>query len=195
MMMRKFRCVFVLILISFLSFAQDKDSLRNAKIIQNQISGLNIVSSRHYSMDDKKPKILYPRKQEMLAEINGRIMDMNSFRFMNPDNIESLERSKGFFKDVELECLIIKTKSNAKQNMMTLKEFITKYYKLPERLIFSVDNEVINEAPENILVDEKYIMRIEISSLGKVNNDETIYFKLLTRTTKNVQEANTIYIR
>jgi len=194
-MMGKFKYILPFILISFLSFAQDKDSLRDAKIIQNQISGLNVVSSHQYYLDDKKPKVLYPRKQEMLAEIDGRIMDMNSFRFMNPDNIESLERSKGFSKDIELDCLIIKTKANAKQNMMTLKEFIIKYYKLPDRLIFSVDNEIINEAPENILVDEKYIMKVEISPLGKVNNDETVYFKLSTRTAKNVREANTIYIR
>lgn len=194
MMMGKFRYILVFMLISFLSFAQDKDSLRNAKIIQNQISGLNIVSSHHYSMDDKKPRVIYPRTQEMLSEIDGIMMNLNSFRFINPNNIESIHHDKLSGKK-DVACLVIKTKPNAKQNMMTLKEFITKYYKLPERLIFSVDNEVINEAPENILVDEKYIMKVEISPLGKVNNDETVYFKLSTRTAKNVKEANTIYIR
>lgn len=182
-------------LVSFLSFAQEKDSLKDSEIIQNKISGLNITANHRYSMDDTKPKVIYPPRQEMMGEIDGRMMDMNSFRFINPNNIESLEHSK-ISGERKIDCLIIKTKRHAKQNIITLRDFITKYYKkVPERLMFSIDDELVNEAPENILVDEKYIMKIEISSLGKVNNDETIYFKLSTRTTKNVQEANTVYIR
>ena len=193
--MREFKYILVFILISFLSFAQEKDLLRDQKIIQNQISGLKVISSHHYSMDDKKPKVIYPNLQEVLAEIDERMINLNSFRFINPNNIESLHHDK-LSGEKDIACLIIKTKPNAEQNMMTLQEFIIKYHKeLPKKLIFSVDNEIINEAPGNILVDEKYIMKVEISSLGKVNNDETVYFKLSTRTTKNVKEANTIYIR
>lgn len=193
--MNKFRYFFALLYFGFLSFAQEKDSLRDSKIIQNKISGLNITSNHRYSMDDTKPKVIYPPRQEMMGEIDGRMMDMNSFRFINPNNIESLKHSK-IRGEREVDCLIIKTKRHAKQNIITLREFIIKYYKkVPDRLMFSIDDELVNEAPENILVDEKYMMKIEISSLGKVNNDETIYFKLSTRTKKNVQEANTIYIR
>lgn len=175
--------------------AQEKDSVKITEALENKIPGLNIKPYHQYSMDDKKPKVVYPRSHEVMVEIDGRIINSSSVRLINPDNIESINYYKSD-DEKGLNCYIIKTKADAKQNIITLSELITKHYKkISERIMFSIDDEMINEAPENILIDEKYLMKIEISSLGKVNNDETVYFKLLTRTTRNVQEANTIYIR
>lgn len=175
--------------------AQEKDSVKITKVSDNKFSGLTIKSYHQYSMDDKKPKVVYPHSQEVMVEIDGRITNSNSFRLINPDNIESINYYTSN-DEKGLNCYVIKTKADVKQNIITLSELITKHYKkIYERIMFSIDGEMINETPGNILIDEKYLMKIEISSLGKVNNDGTVYFKLLTRTTKNVQEANTIYIR
>lgn len=190
-MTNKFRFFLLFLSINILSFAQEKDSVKAAK-------GLSIKLPENFSpnsWDYRKPKILYPREDELKIEIDGRLTNFNSFRLINPENIESINLFKST-DNTEKDCLVITTKPNAKQNIISLSDLIINYFgKLPQRIMFSIDGVIVNESPNNILVDEKYIRHIEVSSLGKVNNDETVFYKLVSRTAKENQETNTISVR
>ena len=189
-MIKKLRFLLFLF-VSILSFAQEKDSLKVVKTLQVKLP----ANFSLYSMDYRKPKILYPRQDELKIEIDGRVTNFNSFRLINPENIDSINLFRSI-DSTETDCLVITTKFNANQNIISLKDLLIKYFeKLPQRIMISVDGVIVNESPDNILVDEKYIRHIEVSSLGKVNNDEMVFYKLVPRTAKENQETSTISTR
>jgi hypothetical protein len=186
----------VLIIFSFSVNAQQKENEK--KIIVSE--GLNISSFRPYTMDERKPRIIYHAQQEKpILILNGKETTYELIKSLKSDSLESISVEKGnTFDGVQREDrLVITTKSKTSNAAISLPDLLKKY-KIPktDRMIFSIDGEIVNENTESMYFDESNLMQITVISLDKVDlNGDLIYLKILTRTPENVKKANTIYIR
>ena len=196
--MVKFKYFFAILFIGFLSFAQEKDSVKIADVLQNKIQNLNIFSHHQYSMSDKKPKILYPdlnKPEYPYMFLNDSPTSIEMIQTLNSKSIESVSREK--YKDLhsskEEERVIIKTKVK----MISMVDFMKKYsIKTDKKVLISIDGEVLNESLENVFVDESNIMQVKVFGLDKIYKENNFtYLKILTRTAENVRKANEILIR
>jgi len=89
------------------------------------------------------------------------------------------------------------TKSTYKPKLISLNKLKLKYTNLKQNsTIFKIDNEIVNADYENYLVDEKYILKIDIEKFE--NRTEKLIFNiinLITKTEENIKKANTIILR
>lgn len=188
----------VLIILSFSLNAQQKEYEKKS-IVSN---GLNVSSSQPYKMGDKKPRIIYSdlsRREQSVLILNGQETTFEMIKTLNPDKIESFFIEKGDISGIvkTKDRIIVKTKPNKSSDMISLVDLIKKY-KIPkrDRMILSIDGELINENAGVMQFDESNLMQVSVISLDKVDQDgDLIYLKILTRTPENVKKANIIYIR
>ena len=92
---------------------------------------------------------------------------------------------------------MITTKENYKPNFITLEKLVEKH--LPTETnprIFQIDETVIDQNESEYLVDENYILKIELTTIKnpKLNSDVD-FIKLVTKTSENIKKANQIMIR
>ncbi|KQS91946.1 hypothetical protein ASG21_05670 [Chryseobacterium sp. Leaf394] len=181
-----------------LSLAQERDSVKVADVLKNEIKNLSIVTHKPYSMNDKKPKILYPdvnKTEYPDAFFNGNPACFETIRVIDPKNIEhiEIEKSNDLHAGKDKKRVIIKTKTE----MISMRDFIKKYsIKSGHKILVSIDGEMINESFENLLLDESYIMQVKVSDLDKIDHNNTFtHLKIFTRTAENVRKANEIRLR
>lgn len=188
----------VLIILSFSLNAQQKE-YEKKNIVSN---GLNVSNSQPYRMGDKKPRIIYSdlrRREQPVLILNGQETTFEMIKTLDPDKIESFFIEKEDISDImkTKDRIIVKTKPNKSSDMISLID-LSKKYKIPkrDRMIFSIDGELINENAQAMQFDESNLMEVSVISLDKVDQDgDLIYLKILTRTPENVKKANIIYIR
>ena len=186
----------ILIIFSFSVIAQQKENEK--KIIVSE--GLNISSFRPYTMDERKPRIIYHDQQEKpILILNGIETTYEMIKSLNSDTLESISVKKGDTVDrVQRKDRVIITTQSKRSNVAISLPNLLKKYKIPksDRMICSINGEIVNENAESMYFDESNLMQITVISLDKVDlNGDLIYLKILTRTPENVKNANTIYIR
>lgn len=186
----------VLIIFSFSVNAQQKENEKKGIVSE----GLKISNFLPYSMVERKPRIIYHNQQEKpILILNGKETTYEMIKSLNSDSLESFSVEKGStVAGVQTkDTMIITTKSKGSNSKISLPDLLKKY-KIPksDRMIFSIDGEIINEYAEAMYFDESNLMQITVIILDKVDvKGDMIYLKILTRTPENVREANTIYIR
>ncbi len=119
---------------------------------------------------------------------------------INPRKVKSIDVEK---KDFEINGkkyygkIIIKTKDNYKPNFITLKELAYKYLTIDTSpLIFQIDDKIINYDINKYVVDEKFILKIELSKVKtSEQNIEINFIKIMTKTTDNKKKLRKIRIR
>src|SRR3546814_43368 len=72
-----------------------------------------------------------------------------------------------------------------------------KYISLqPGPTVFMIDNQLINGGYDDLMVDEKYILKIEVNRLTDAEGHEDVnVVKLLTRSEENIRKSKEIRIR
>ncbi len=119
---------------------------------------------------------------------------------LNPNEVKSIDVEK---KDFEINGkkyygkIIINTKDNYKPQFITLKELAYKYLTLDASpLIFQIEGQIINYDINKYVVDEKYILKIELSKVKTSEQNIDINFiKIMTKTTDNKNRLREIRIR
>jgi len=88
-------------------------------------------------------------------------------------------------------------KSEYNPNFMTLKEIATKYLSLDTNpIIFQINENVINQDYNEYLLDENFVLKIELNKIKTSDkNGEINLIKLITKTSENIKNANIIRIR
>ena len=132
--------------------------------------------------------------------VNGIQVGDKTISTLNPNKIESINVEK---ENLELNGkeyygkINITTKENYKPNFITLEKLVEKH--LPTETnprIFQIDETVIDQNESEYLVDENYILKIELTTIKnpKLNSDVD-FIKLVTKTSENIKKANQIMIR
>ncbi|GLR16174.1 hypothetical protein [Portibacter lacus] len=159
--------------------------------------------TKQFSENDTIPKVFYPNQNssnKALISIDGQMVGSNSSAIIEAENIESLSVEKKVmnFQGREYEGhIIIKTKKNYTPKIISLEQLISKYTDLDDgQYICELDYKIINGEIKDVFVDEKYIMKIDVSQLNNLKAHKDLYFvSVLTRNAYNLEKANTIIIR
>jgi hypothetical protein len=177
----------------------------------NQINPLNgrvenqkIDLQYQEALIDSVPKIIIKINDEKqllpLYFLNGQPVEMLAIKTINPDQIKKIWIEKdtvNLYGSQYYGKILISTKSNYHVNLISLNKLKTKYTKTSNKpTVFLIDNEFIDEDYDKLLIDENYILKIEVSDF--YNSKEKLNFtliKLFTRSKGNLDKKNTIYIR
>jgi len=171
-----------ILLLKINAFAQtktEKDTILNV-IYKNEIE------------NETKPKPLF--------FLNNKITTEGILKTINPNSIANIKVEK---EEVEIDNkkyygkIFIETKSNNKPKLISLNNLKLKYTNIKENsTIFLIDNEVINADYEKFLIDQNYILKIELEKIdNKAENLNLNIIKLLTKSEENIRKSKEIRIR
>lgn len=184
----------ILIIIAFSatnSFAQTAKKLSKPGVtlfMNNQKSD----SSLRVIVVDQEKKINQP-----LYLINGTVA--KGQRNIRPETIEKIDV-------VKIDTIIdnqryvgqihIKTKDEFKPKFISLAELKFKYSSFKDMpVVFTLDGEIINSDEGSYFVDENNLLTIVIDKLQNKGNIEIGLIKLLTKSKKNIDARNQIFLR
>jgi hypothetical protein len=167
-------------------------------------SPLNNRNFNNNSRADTSLKIIYENKSEKKLSpafyLNGKFINYSVFRTLNPKKITNIRVEKQY---IEVDAIkyygqvFVETIKNYKSDYISLTDLKTKYAELKDApTIFMIDNELINDNYDKYILDQNYLLRINIETLE--NSKEGIRFNLiriLTKTEENIKKVNEIRIR
>ncbi len=192
--MKKKTFILILFCLTFNSFSQN-------------ITGKKSTSKPNYS-ENSEIKVVYNDSLNKLHSknkpvgifVNGIFLNENFISTINPDKIETLKVEKENFDKNGKEYfgkILIELKSDYKPNFISLKELTSKYLTLNKNpIIFQIDENVINQDYYEYLVDENFILKIELKKIKtSEKNTEINLIRLITKTPENIKKANTIRIK
>ena len=141
-----------------------------------------------------------PNSKPIAIFINNAFTDDQSvLNGMSSKKIESFNIEKGTFKinhKTYYGKVLIKMKPDYKQNLITLKALTLKHLKLNNNpILFQINNTILNVDYNTYLIDEDYILKMSLSEVKTSNNTKINIITLITKTKKNIEEANQIIIR
>ena len=189
---------FLIIIAVFLtlnSLGQTKDE---------RVNELKTEDKQSISLDDTIPKVSYITKsltgKNPVYYLNGQLANANTLTTLDPKNIESINVVK---KPIEIENkqyegqIFIKTKASYHPKWISLNDLKSKYTNLGKgSTLFMIDDKVIDGDYDKYIVDENYILQINVEKVeNKAENLEFYLVKLLTRTEVNIKESKKIYLR
>jgi hypothetical protein len=159
---------------------------------------------KNNSLPDTSLKIIYKNKSETKLSpafyLNGKFMNYSVFRTLNPKIITNIRVEKQYIEVDSIKYygkIFIETNKNFKSDYISLTDLKTKYAELKDTpTIFMIDNELINDNYDKYVLDQNYLLRINIETLE--NSKEGIRFNLiriLTKTEENIKKVNEIRIR
>jgi hypothetical protein len=186
---------FLVLLNATISFSQ---------INQSTLSGIQISEKQTYSANDTIPAVFHSNNQQEQHQpalyINKKLVPYQAIKTIGVDYIQEIKvekESREMNGMVYKGAILITTKDGYQPSFISLNALKKKYTKLSDNpVIFLLNEEVIHADYDEYLVDEKYILKINIDKFQneKEGLDLTVV-KLITRTEENLKEANTIYIR
>jgi len=132
--------------------------------------------------------------------IDGKHFDEYSIKTINSQLIDSIHivnneitiKDKKYYGQVH-----IKMKQDYKPEFISLTDLEAKYLKQSNNpSIFMIDNDIVKSDYNNILVDEKYILKMEIQQIDNEKEHLNVnIIRLITKTKENIGKANEIRIR
>ncbi|NNE27795.1 MAG: hypothetical protein HKN09_13195 [Saprospiraceae bacterium] len=169
--------------------------------------GTNLPSK--YNKSDTVPLVQYIQKDKAFKKrdkqkpaffINDVLVKENTISTINPDQIESVKVIKDSLtmrdKNHNGEVYITMKKAYSPQfiSLSALKrKYVDEKYKSS---LFMIDNKVIDDDYDSYMIDEKYIMKIEVEFIQ--NEKERLginIIHLITRSEQNIKKENEILIR
>lgn len=174
------------------------------QIKSENVKGLKITKQETVSENDTIITVNYLNKIESNRKpayfINGELTNESVLKTLNPSIIATVNVEKG---NIEIENvnydgkLYIVTKSTYKPKLISLSNLKLKYTSIKENsTIFKIDNEIINADYGNYVVDENYILKINVEKFE--SSEEKLKFNivnLITRTEENIKKSKEIIIR
>ena len=173
----------------------------------DKISGVTITTQ--YDIKDSIPVVQYLDKtktantwvgKQPVFFINGTKVEENLLTTVNPNQIESIQVIKDSLtlktKSPNGE-VHIKLKEEYNPNFISLNELKERYVDAKyQSTLFMVDDKIIEGDYDSYLIDEKFIMKIEVQFI--LNEKERLgvnIIKLITRTEENIDKANVLLLR
>ena len=174
------------------------------QIKSEKVNGLKITKQETVSENDTIITVNYLNKIESNRKpayfINGELTNESVLKTLNPNEIATINVEKG---DIEIENvnyngkLYIVTKLTYKPILISLNNLKMKYTSIKENsTIFKIDNEIINADYDNYVIDENYILKINVEKFE--NSEEKLKFNivnLITKTEENIKKSKEIIIR
>lgn len=172
--------------------------------LTGKVKGLNIT--KPVTINDTVIKVVYKNgrhfgnQQPPAIFFNGKLVNYSLMLTINPESIETMNVVK---KDTIIDSvkyngqLIIEGKITYNHNFMSPNEFKLKYINPSENAtVFQIDGNIIYDDYDKCLIDEKYILKVIVTPVE--NPKEKIklnIINLLTKSDKNIEESNQIFIR
>ena len=175
-------------------------------LFSQEINGIRVKETSKYSEDseikviDRNSLSNQQNGKNPAYFVNGMLVGDKTVLTLNPNKIESVNVEK---ENLELNGkkyfgkINITTKENYKPNFITLEKLAEKYLSTETNpKIFQIDDTIIDQNENEYLVDENYILKIELTKIKnpKLNSDIN-FIKLVTKTPENIKNANQIMIR
>ena len=183
----------IFLFIAYLSFGQaltGKKIFNNLKYSENSELSVFYVDSVAYK----------PKNKPVAVFINAKFIgNHKTMKTINSKKIKSLNIEKGTLKKDGKEYhgkLLITMKLDYKANLITLKKLVDKHLKLNNiPVVFQINENIINEDYNTYIIDEKFILKILVSTITTSDKTTKIKLvKLVTRTPENIKKANRITI-
>jgi len=193
--MKKNIFVIKLLFVTFNLFCQDSiEKNNNTKPNYSENSEIKVVykDSLNKFHSNKQPPGIF---------VNGLFVgDENVLKVINSEKIKSINVEKKNFEKNGKEYygkIMVDMKSAYIPKFITIKELVAKYIDVDKNpIIFQINKNVINQYDTKNLIDENFILKIEVSKIKtSEKNTELNLIKLITKTTENIKEANIIRIK
>lgn len=180
--------IVILLFLSVISFGQE-------------VSGVTVNKN---TTDNSEDSDIYVRYIKPTSDIkNNAAIYINSEFFkdgytllktVNPNKIEGVNIEKGEITINEIKYsgkILITLKPDYKPSIITLNNLITKHLTLDDNpIILKIDNTYVNQDFNTYLVDEKYILQIDISKVNTSVGKKINLINLITKSDKNIEKAN-----
>ncbi len=141
-----------------------------------------------------------PHSRNALITVNGHPVPNTAVASMPPAMIHSVDVSKndtivGGHKYSGV--VRIALKDGYTPAFISLTDLKTKYTSLqPGPTVFMLDNQLISGDYDRLMVDEKYILKIEVNRLSDADGRQNVnVVKVLTRSEDNIRKSKEIRIR
>lgn len=199
--------VFAMTLLSLSSFAQNSGSKENLIHYPKTPAYLYpIPFSKDRSAqnaDSAAIKVSYQQKpiaQNIAFIVNGQLIPYLDPAVLDVHVLGSFNVNK---KDTVINghtyngCITIQTKNEYAPDYITLNELKRKHTSIETGpSIFMINDRIINDNYDKVMVDEKYIQKIEVSKIrNPEENVEVNVIKLITRTKTNTKKSEEFWIR
>jgi|TARA_B110000908_G_scaffold170028_1_gene228493 hypothetical protein len=185
----------IILFVTFNSFSQD-------------IIGKKSTTKPYYS-ENSEIKVIYKDSLDKFHSknkpagvfVNGIFIgNQGVLNVINSDKIESLNIEKEYYEKNGKEYygkILVKMKPEYIPKFITAKDLITKYLDLDTNpIIFQINENVTNQYTNENLIDENFILKIELTKIKTSEKDtELNLIKIITKTTENIKEANIIRIK
>ncbi len=167
-------------------------------------NGLKITNQVTLSENDTIIKVHYKNQLENNIKpayfLNDKLVDESALKTLNPNEIASVKVEKD---DIEIDNvkyygkILVETKSTYSPNFITLNNLKTKYTNIKEnKIIFKIDNEIVNANYDNFIVDEKYILKIIVENYeNKEEKLKVCFINLITKSEENIKKSKEILLR
>ena len=181
----------ILIFLTYSSFGQNPKEKPKSRI------NIYSVDSKIVVIDNEN---LHPGMSPIGIFVNGIFIgNESSMGTVDSNKIESLKVEKEEFEINEKKYygkILLKIKTDYKPNFIKINELFEKYLTLDSNpVVLQIDNKTIKDFDE-LIVDEKFILKIEIDKIKTDKNGNQINLvKLVTKTPENIEKANEIRIR
>lgn len=160
--------------------------------------GLSLTYGQHakteYSITDKVPRVIYTdiKKRDMpKIEVLGKQYSGDGGLALKTDSIKSVVISK------EKQAVILELTPAYIPDFITLSDLKKKYTNVQsDRVIFQIEDKIVQDNPDTIFVDISNIMVIYVSPVKFIGDLDDLYMVTLkVRTEKNIKDLNTFRIR
>ena len=165
---------------------------------------LKITNQAAVSENDTIIKVYYENQLENNIKpayfVNNKLVNESVLKTLNPNEIASVKVEKD---DIEIDNvkyygkILVETKSTYSPNFISLNNLKTKYTNIKEnKIIFKIDNEIVNANYDNFIVDEKYILKIVVENYeNKEEKLKVCFINLFTKSEENIKESKEILLR
>lgn len=167
-------------------------------------NGLKITDQVAVSENDTIIKVYYKNQLENNKKpayfVNDKLVNESVLKTLNPNEIDNVKVEKD---DIEIDNvkyygkILVETKSTYSPNFISLNNLKTKYTNIKEnKIIFKIDNEIVNANYDNFIVDEKYILKIVVENYeNKEEKLKVCFINLFTKSEENIKKSKEILLR
>lgn len=180
--------IVILLFLSVISFGQE-------------VSGVTVNKNTTDNSEDSDIYVRYIKptsdiKNNAAIYINGEFFKDNYtlLKTVNPNKIEAVNIEKGEITINEIKYsgkILITLKPDYKPSINTLNNILAKHLNLDDNpIVLKIDNTYVNQDFNTYLVDEKYILQIDISKVNTSVGEKINLINLITKSDKNIEKAN-----
>lgn len=181
--------IVILLFLSAISFGQEIPGVTLSNKTTTKYSEDSDISVRYI-------KLTNDIKNDVAVLINGKFFKngYSLLKTVNPNKIKAvnIEKEDITFDGTKYSAqLLISMNSDYTPDVISLNNLLTKHLTLDSiPTILKIDNAYVNQDFNEYLVDEKYILQIDISKVNTSVGEKINLINLITKSDKNIEKAN-----